>query len=158
MSQGRIEQIGTPFEIYNFPTSAYVASFVGTLNVLPAQVVDAADGRLSVGGQEIKIAKQVRASTGSTISLALRPEMVSLGTEGGSNVLRGTIADVSFLGSIVRIRVRIAEGVTVTLDVFNEPTLVLPKLQEAMAISFHSDGPLVLDSAPVVEDPSPPRR
>ncbi len=40
-----------------------------------------------------------------------------------------------------------------TLDVFNEPTLVLPKLQESMAISFHSDGPLVLDSAPVVEDP-----
>ena len=57
MSQGRIEQIGTPFEIYNFPTSAYVASFVGTLNVLPAQVVNAADGQLSVGGQGIKIAK-----------------------------------------------------------------------------------------------------
>jgi putative spermidine/putrescine transport system ATP-binding protein len=153
MSQGRIEQIGTPFEIYNFPTSAYVASFVGTLNVLPAQVVNAADGRLSVGGQGIKIAKQVSASAGSTISLALRPEMVSLGTEGGSNVLHGTVSDVSFLGSIVRIRVRIADGLTVTLDVFNEPTLVLPKLHEAMAISFHSDGPLVLDTAPVVEDP-----
>src|SRR5512146_2263410 len=90
MSEGRIEQIGTPFEIYNFPTSAYVASFVGTLNVLPTTVVDAATGRLRVGGQEIRISKAVTAANGSTISLALRPEMVSLGTgPAGSNVLRG---------------------------------------------------------------------
>ncbi len=150
MSEGHIEQIGTPFEIYNFPKTAYVASFVGTLNVLPAKVIDAAAGRLLVGEQEIRITRAIQASTGSTISLALRPEMVSLGTGGGSNVVRGIVTDVNFLGSIVRIRVRIAEGVNVTLDVFNEPTLVLPKLEEAMDLSFHSDGPLVLDSAPVV--------
>src|SRR4029078_820710 len=38
MSEGRMEQVGTPFEIYNFPTTAFVASFVGTLNVLPGVV------------------------------------------------------------------------------------------------------------------------
>ena len=52
MSQGRIEQIGTPFEIYNFPATAFVASFVGTLNALQADVVDAAAGIVSVGGQQ----------------------------------------------------------------------------------------------------------
>jgi putative spermidine/putrescine transport system ATP-binding protein len=155
MSEGRIEQIGTPFEIYNFPTSAYVASFVGTLNVLRTLVVDAGSGRLRVGGQEIRISKAITAPNGSTISLALRPEMVSLGPgPAGSNVLHGTVADVSFLGSIVRIRVRIAEGVIVILDVFNEPTLQLPKLEETLDVSFPAEGPLVLGTEPVViEDP-----
>ena len=41
MSDGRIEQIGTPFEIYNFPATAFVASFVGTLNAVQARIVDA---------------------------------------------------------------------------------------------------------------------
>ncbi len=151
MSEGRIEQIGTPFEVYNFPTTGFVASFVGTLNVLSAKVVDAGAGRLSVSGQEIRIARPISAAQGATIALALRPEMVSLG-EGpeGSNVVRGTVADVSFLGSIVRMRIKIAEGVTVTLDVFNEPTLVLPRIDESIVISFATEGPLVLESAPAL--------
>jgi putative spermidine/putrescine transport system ATP-binding protein len=152
MSEGRIEQIGTPFEVYNFPSTGFVASFVGTLNVLPAVVVDPGAGRLNVAGQEFRISRPVSARTGSTISLALRPEMVSLG-EGpaGSNLLRGTVADVSFLGSIVRIRIAIAEGVVVTLDEFNEPTLVLPELESSITISFPAEGPLVLESVPVIE-------
>jgi putative spermidine/putrescine transport system ATP-binding protein len=146
MSEGRIEQIGTPFEVYNFPTTGFVASFVGTLNVLPAQVIDQGAGRLSIDGQEFRIARPVNARAGTTISLALRPEMVSLGEGGGENVLRGTVTDVSFLGSIVRIRVGIAEGAVVTVDEFNEPTLVLPELEAPIAISFPADGPLVLES------------
>src|ERR671932_185336 len=53
MNEGRIEQIGTPFEIYNFPQTSFVASFVGTLNILSAAVVDASSGRLNLDGQEI---------------------------------------------------------------------------------------------------------
>jgi putative spermidine/putrescine transport system ATP-binding protein len=146
MSEGRIEQIGTPFEVYNFPTTGFVASFVGTLNVLPAQVINQGTGRVSISGQEFRIARPVNARDGSTISLAVRPEMVSLGEGGGENILRGTVADVSFLGSIVRIRVEIAEGVVITVDEFNEPTLVLPELGAPIAISFPADGPLVLES------------
>jgi putative spermidine/putrescine transport system ATP-binding protein len=151
MSEGRIEQVGTPFEVYNFPSTGFVASFVGTLNVLPAVVVDPGEGRLNVAGQEFRISKAVAARTGSTVSLALRPEMVSLGEAGGPNVLRGTVDDVSFLGSIVRIRIKVSEGVLVTVDEFNEPTLVLPELESAVAVSFPAEGPLVLESVPVIE-------
>ncbi len=152
MSDGRIEQIGTPFEVYNFPTTAFVASFVGTLNVLPAVVVDATGGRLNVGGQEIGISQAVSARAGSTLALALRPEMISLGSgPDGANLLRGTVADVSFLGSIVRLRIKIAEGIQVTLDVFNEPTLILPKLETSVTISFPAEGPLILESVPVID-------
>src|SRR5262245_31290881 len=59
MSEGRMEQVGTPFEIYNFPATGFVASFVGTLNVLAADVADAASGRLRVDGQDIRVAKPI---------------------------------------------------------------------------------------------------
>ena len=151
MSEGRIEQIGTPFEIYNFPATPFVASFVGTLNIVPAQVIDAGAGRLSIGGQEIRITKAVEDATGSTISLALRPEMITLG-EGveGSNHLRGTVADVTFLGSIVRLRIKVADETIVTLDVFNEPTLRLPDIGASISIAFPPEGPLVLGKAPTL--------
>ena len=73
MSEGRIEQIGTPFEVYNFPATSFVASFVGTLNVLEAKVIDPGSGRLAVNGQEVVTAKPVAASVGASISVALRP-------------------------------------------------------------------------------------
>ena len=64
MSEGRIEQIGTPFEIYNFPATAFVASFVGTLNAIEATVVDAAAGRLSLAGHEIRTTSALTGSAG----------------------------------------------------------------------------------------------
>lgn len=54
LSEGHIEQIGRPFEIYSFPRTPFVASFAGTLNILEAHMLSAADGRLSVDGQEVK--------------------------------------------------------------------------------------------------------
>src|SRR5206468_2913217 len=74
MSDGRIEQIGTPSEIYNFPSTAFVASFVGTLNLVTAGVVDAGAGRLSIEGQEVRTSKVVSdVPSDRLVPLALRP-------------------------------------------------------------------------------------
>ena len=155
MSEGRMEQVGTPFEIYNFPATAFVASFVGTLNVLDGVVVNAATGDLTLAGQPARLKSSFEGNLGREVKVALRPEMVSLGTEGGENRLTGKVTDVSFLGSIVRIRVGLpgpngADGPVVVLDEFNEPTLKLPNLGDTATISFPQEGPLVLDAkAPV---------
>ena len=110
MSEGRIEQIGVPAEIYNSPATPFVASFVGTLNLIAAHVIDAGMGRLSVEGQEVRTAKPVtEGHDGDTVTLALRPESLEFGDGGGANRLRGTIEDVGFLGSIVRTRIRVGE-------------------------------------------------
>ena len=155
MSDGRIEQIGTPSQIYNFPATTFVASFVGTLNLVNAGVVDASTGRLSVDGQEI-LASNVggAASQDGRVTLALRPEGISLG-EGsdGSNRLRGSVEDVNFLGSIVRIRVRLGKDdgaeheAIVALDTFNEPHLKVPDVGEAVTISFPREAAFVLGAA-----------
>jgi putative spermidine/putrescine transport system ATP-binding protein len=99
MSEGRVEQIGPPADIYNFPATPFVASFVGTLNILAASVIDAGEARVAVEGQEIRASKRIEGvSAGSTVTIAIRPESIELGEAGGPNRLRGTVEDVSFLG------------------------------------------------------------
>jgi putative spermidine/putrescine transport system ATP-binding protein len=155
MSDGRIEQIGTPSEIYNFPNTAFVASFVGTLNLVTAGVVDAAAGRLSIDGQQVKTSKAITdAGPDGRVTLAVRPEGIGLGEgEPGENRLTGTVEDINFLGSIVRIRVKVGEGAdgatptVVALDAFNEPHLRLPDVGEAVTLSFPPEACFVLGAA-----------
>ena len=149
MSEGRIEQIGTPAEIYNFPATPFVASFVGTLNLVAARVIEASTARLSVDGQDVRSAKPItEARDGSTVTLALRPESIELGEGGGSNRFRGVIEDTSFLGSIVRIRVRIGDATTISLDTFNDPHLKVPLVGETVTISFPPEACLVVGAGP----------
>src|SRR3954447_13205739 len=132
MSEGRIEQIGTPSEIYNFPATPFVASFVGTLNLLKAKVLDPAGGGLEIEGQRVKTDRAVVAPAGSVVSVALRPESVSLGNGvAGANHLKGPLQDVSFLGSIIRMRVGLgSDSTSLSLDRFNDPHLTLPPVGE----------------------------
>ncbi|HEX5824610.1 MAG TPA: ABC transporter ATP-binding protein [Candidatus Limnocylindrales bacterium] len=145
MSEGRIEQIGSPPEIYNFPATPFVASFVGTLNLLPARIVDGPSGRLTVAGQEIRAAKAATARSDRPVTVALRPEAVELGEGGGANRLSGQVEDVSFLGSIVRTRVRIGDDATVSLDTFNDPGLASAGIGDTVTISFPPEAALVLE-------------
>jgi putative spermidine/putrescine transport system ATP-binding protein len=154
MSEGRMEQVGTPFQIYNFPTTSFVAKFVGTLNVVPATIVDGPDGRLSVAGQEVWTAGPVAGAAQSQVSLAIRPERIHL-DEGpaGYDHLAGTIHDITFLGSIVRIRMALAGGGTVMFDTFNNPRLAVPQYGDPVRVSFAREACLVLDQPPDVTEP-----
>src|SRR3954447_22852462 len=143
MSEGRIEQIGAPPEIYNSPATPFVASFVGTLNLLPATVVDGAAGVVAVAGQQILGSKPVAGN--GAVTVALRPEAVELGEGGGANRLRGTIEDVSFLGSIVRTRIRVADDASLSFDQFNDPALAPASIGDAVTVSFPTEATLILE-------------
>jgi putative spermidine/putrescine transport system ATP-binding protein len=148
MNEGRVEQIGTPFEIYNFPRTRFVASFVGTLNILRGRVTDAARGMIAIDDQEIAAARGIiDASEGEIRSVALRPEAAVL-EDGGAdrNRMRGTIEEVSFLGSIVRIRVRFREN-AISLDTFNSPTVSPPRRGQDVTVSFAREDLLVLEGS-----------
>jgi len=145
MSSGRVEQIGTPFEIYNFPTTRFVASFVGTLNVLSADVADAASGRLRVDGQDIQAAKPiVDRAAGKPVSVALRPEVITLHGNGASgNHLSGTVDDVMFLGPTMRVKVRLRDQFF-QFDEFNNPQLAPPQPGQQVTVSFPPEACLLL--------------
>ena len=143
MNKGFIEQVGPPFEIYNYPRTAFVAHFVGQLNVMPVRVVDAAAGRVALGEQTI-ILEPPPAANGQAVTLAVRPEELELGAAEGHNNLRGLVESVNFLGSIVRVRVAVG-GATLSADLFNERLLTLPKAGEAVTINFPAHAAWVLE-------------
>jgi putative spermidine/putrescine transport system ATP-binding protein len=145
MYGGKAEQVGTPFEIYNRPSTKFVANFVGTLNVLEGTVTDASAGKVKVGAGEVLLKGKLNGSkSGDTLSLALRPEAISLGRQAGRDAtLGGEISEVSFLGSVIRVRVGLGKE-AVSLDTFNSPASPPPKVGEKAEISFSPEDVLVL--------------
>jgi len=143
MREGRIAQIGTPWEIYNRPASQFVASFIGSLNVLAAHVVDPAAGTLRIKDQQIAAAQPLEVSAGESVRLSLRPEMISL-TNGhpNHNRLTGAVTNVVFLGSIVRVFLRIGES-DLFLDTFNNPHTALPGKGDRINVWFPREACLV---------------
>ena len=147
MSEGRIEQLGTPFEIYNRPKTRFVASFIGTLNILTVRVVDAGSGAIRIDGQEARVGQQLAAAAGADCAVALRPEAVTLQDPGnGCNRVRGTIEDVAFLGAVVRIKVGVG-GSRILLDRFNSPGLPPPVPGESVTLHFSPDDLVPLEAA-----------
>jgi putative spermidine/putrescine transport system ATP-binding protein len=149
MSQGRIEQIGTPFEIYNFPQTAFVATFVGTLNALQAEIIDPAGGIVAVGGQRIRLSGPATGPAGTSLEIALRPEILTLREAGAdANRLSGSVLRVTFLGSIVRVRITL-DGTesTVAFDTLNNPHLAVPAEGERVTVSFSPEAVMVLEGS-----------
>ncbi len=98
MSKGKVEQIGTPREIYYHPTSKFVADFIGEANFLQAQVLSTAGEKamISVAGGEFEVNNFAGAKAGETSTLVLRPEGVSLAERG---LLEGTVTLSTFMGA-----------------------------------------------------------
>jgi putative spermidine/putrescine transport system ATP-binding protein len=146
MNAGRAEQIGTPFEIYNRPATRFVATFVGTLNTLEGKVQNVADRVVSVDGQTITLpALPASAQSNAPISLTMRPEAVVLGKPNGQDVvLEGIVSDVSFLGSVIRLRVNLGSN-SLSLDTFNDQRSPPPALNEKIKVSLSSSDILILN-------------
>jgi putative spermidine/putrescine transport system ATP-binding protein len=135
MNAGRTEQVGRPFEIYNFPATSFVASFVGTLNQLRCRVVDASTGALAYDGQSFRTAAAIEASNGALVLAMLRPEEVHFGAVEGENQMVGEVVSVTFLGALVRIAVSLGEA-AITVDALNERRFDLPSVGDRQTVSF----------------------
>ena len=138
MSQGRIEQVGTPAEIYTLPETEFVAKFVGQINLLPVNIVDPPAGLMKVGKQAVRTSRTVNYNDEKTLRLAIRPEELNPGHSENGNNLTGIVDAVTYLGSIVRVRVNI-EGNSVLMDLFNERRLRLPVVGEQFELNFDTD-------------------
>ncbi|MBS0564599.1 MAG: ABC transporter ATP-binding protein [Proteobacteria bacterium] len=141
MHQGIAEQCGTPFEVYNRPATRFVANFVGTLNTFEADVTDGASGRVRVAGHDLTLG---RALPAGRVTLAARPEMISLGAHPGRETsLTGRIIDVHFLGSVIRLRAEVG-GATLAFDTFNDTDVPPPKVGEDVTLSVAARDLLVI--------------
>ncbi len=146
MSEGRIEQLGTPLEIYNQPRTRFVASFVGTLTILSAKIIDSAARRLTICDQPVKSKLSPEGKTGQEISVALRPEAIRIGKPGAnSNNLNANVIDINFLGSIMRVKVRCGTQ-DILLDMFNQSKGKPPAIGSAVTVSFEPDDLVILNA------------
>ncbi|MBL8099967.1 MAG: ABC transporter ATP-binding protein [Anaerolineales bacterium] len=146
MNAGEMEQVGTPFEIYNFPKTRFVANFVGSLNTADAEVVDPAKGLVSVDGVQFTSAEGTKQrNKGDKIKVAIRPERFSFATQQHKdNVVEATIENITFLGSVVRIQIKIG-NTSFNMDTFNNPFLELPKIGSKQQVTCSKEAVLVLD-------------
>jgi ABC-type Fe3+/spermidine/putrescine transport system ATPase subunit len=111
LDQGRIEQVGTPEQIYRSPASPFAARFVGDANVIAVEVADTGERQASVnlGGHRLVMTGIAGIATGPAW-LVLRPEVVRLsaGWNGDSQGLHGIVHDVAFRGSGYAYRLAVA--------------------------------------------------
>ena len=154
MYDGKVEQLGTPSDIYNFPKTAFVANFVGTLNTANVEVVDPAKGLISVDGVQFETAKDLKnMKKGDQVRMSIRPERFSFASEEKKdNVLDCIIENITFLGSIVRIQVLIG-STKFYMDTFNNPFLELLKVGEKAQVTCSRQAVLVLDSPEAITAP-----
>jgi putative spermidine/putrescine transport system ATP-binding protein len=138
MSQGRIEQVGAPFEIYNHPATEFVASFVGQLNLIPVEVVDDREKLVRLNGHSVRAGRISDHYTPQKPRLAVRPEELNPGKSPLHNNIHGRVESVNYLGSIVRIRVEVS-GQLIAMDMFNEHSLTIPRIGDQYDLHFPVD-------------------
>jgi putative spermidine/putrescine transport system ATP-binding protein len=109
MSSGRIEQIGTPSQMYGSPATPFVAEFIGTMNRLEATVVDGARGQVDHGGTRLVVDAARGRQNGERVLVLVRPETLELepcaNGAPGDNALVGEVLTHTFLGPVTRLKV-----------------------------------------------------
>jgi putative spermidine/putrescine transport system ATP-binding protein len=114
MNRGRVEQVGTPVEIYDRPVTRFVADFIGDTNIFRGERVAIATGTGLAVGNGLTLALPNTAEIGGTgvLSVALRPEKITLSPDGAARdaCARGAVESTNFLGGAVLYRVALASG------------------------------------------------
>ncbi len=111
--QGHIEQLGTPFEIYNYPATEYVATFLGAANILDATV---RKDHLEVGSTRFSaIVDPQTFQDGNCVKIVFRPEDVVLSKNeflraGAAKIAAAHIEEITFVGAYERLRLRLERG------------------------------------------------
>ena len=96
MNHGRIEQLGTPTELYETPATAYVAGFLGVSNLIAGTVSGADSVRLR-GGPEVRVPAAALSGRTGEVAVGIRPEKIELGN-GQLNSLAGTVVEQAYVG------------------------------------------------------------
>lgn len=156
MSEGRVEQIGTPTEIYDNPASVFVAGFIGQANLWPATVtehsganavVTALGGSTFVGGCHDDA---VRA--GTQVTLMVRPERIAISvaapTDTSVQSVQATVTDLTFQGPTVRLALRAADDSPIIANVDPDADLPLLRPGDAVWASWAATAACVLPDAP----------
>jgi spermidine/putrescine ABC transporter ATP-binding subunit len=148
MQSGRIEQIGSPLEIYERPDNAFVADFIGTTNLLRGRLIHH-DGRIATvdcGGAKLRVADRVPADP-REVAVALRPEKVHLdAAEPFSNTLSARVTQLVYMGDTIAYSLRTDEGLELQASEPARRGAVRYTMGSRVTVSFDADTACLLRS------------
>ncbi|MHB9753586.1 ABC transporter ATP-binding protein [Streptomyces sp. BYX5S] len=138
MDRARLQDVGTPQDLYRRPRTEFTASFVGNANLLPVTV---GTDSVSLGSTELKVPAPGDVAAGATATLCVRPHLVGLGE--GPNSLTGQVTEVQWRGSTHRLHVDI-DGHRLKADLreLREP----PALGDRITVHFAPEDAVLLAS------------
>ena len=145
MHEGRLLQIGAPEEIYERPTSRFVADFIGEINLLPAVSVDANTVRM-LDGKAMSAANDAQPET--EVTIAIRPERFSLhgadeAVPAGRSSMKGKVLRRIYHGDVFYYDVDTAEGV-VEVREENRPNITQRQVDDQIVVSWSPDAATVI--------------
>ena len=118
MHGGKIEQVGTPSEMYGSPATPFVAEFIGTMNRLISTMTD--DGTVEYAGMRLRVDAAKGRTRGERVLLLVRPETVEVEPAGDGVAVEGTLTGAvvshTFLGSVTRVKVAVGDS-EITADI-----------------------------------------
>jgi spermidine/putrescine transport system ATP-binding protein len=116
MNKGKIEQMGTPEELYDSPKTSFVANFLGQSNLIPGKVSGSDGDNLVVDlfGTKVSVPKSRNSATGDSVLVGVRPEKFRIALEGkathGNVLTGGVVSDVSYIGVSTQYQVEMPWG------------------------------------------------
>jgi ABC-type Fe3+/spermidine/putrescine transport system ATPase subunit len=136
LNRGQIIQLGNPFDLYEHPADAFVADFLGDINLLTGtvtepDVVEMEDARVPVIGAE-------RPKIGAKVRLAIRPERIAIGpAPEGWSMCEGRIEDVVYLGEATKYRVSTRSGKVIVVKQLNYRFMPKHSAGMSVVLSWH---------------------
>ena len=121
MDHGEIVQAGTPSEIYEFPSSKFVADFVGSVNIFEGKLLEDEPEYVRIASEElgatIYVSHGISAAPEAVVWAAIRPEKIFMSTappastgHGNDNIVRGAVQDIAYLGDLSIYLVKLPTG------------------------------------------------
>lgn len=151
MKAGRIEQIGSPEELYFRPRTEFAADFLGESNIIAGRVVAAgADGIVEgPGGLRVRAEVDPALAPGRTVKAVIRPESLRILQPGeiAENVAEGVLAESLFIGGVCRLYVSIADDLVLSLKQLTDGGATVPPPGTRIRVGWRGDHTLVLGVA-----------
>ncbi len=126
MEEGRFLQVGTPKEVYEYPTNRFVADFIGTINIFEGRVTATDADSITVDSQdaggELRAVNERDVSTGLDVCIAVRPEKIFVSREEPRDEairLRGVVDNLGYFGNLSLYRIRLGSGKVIQVSAQN---------------------------------------
>ena len=153
MNHGEIVQTGTPSEMYEYPTSRFVAEFIGSVNTFEGKLIEDEPSYVRIECDDltapIYVNHGVSSAPGATVWAAIRPEKINIGRErptDADNWAVGTVRDIAYMGDVSIYLVRLESGKIVRVTQPNVYRHAEDRItwEEKVYVSWHAESPVVV--------------